>query len=520
MKHDKRTRKREKQDKSEKEDPLQVMLMRLLSPNDADMSDGSGTPGRSRNGSRVTSRGASKATSRVTSGRATPHPESRVETDDDDSEASQAAAAIQTLNGEELWSRILQVLSSKTSSRGAEHKMKKKGSRASKKVDDKNGANTPTGNQKLDALNLLCRFLREDVLACDIAVDKIHELHRSLVNSIKHPGSPEETDLALVAFALVAVTFGADESLLSHKSLLKAIISSDTAAETTKAFAMYALTCTIRFSGSSDKEPMDSLLEYLLEIVESDGAFIEAHDSALVVGAAMEAWAYIATFCDLHSHSINAMEAFVDQLDSDEASIRIQAASNIALMFDISRILEEEAKEEADKNEDPDASNMLDLYDDPHKVAQKIRSLSRIRPSNTKEKHATKGKTMEYAATSMELKVGYGYDTTTSWGRELPDGGVVMKDKRVHQGYSEVVKIGELRLVVRTWAEWSRVCFLRKLLGSGFVPHFYDNDRVSDDLDDALILEAGETWDGQGQVDNESTDIHEYWENEREGEET
>ncbi len=92
----------------------------------------------------------------------------------------------------------------------------------------------------------------------------------------------------------------------------------------------------------------EGLLEFLTEIIESDGQAIDAPDSPLVVTAALQAWGFVATHLDdLSAQCEQAMEAFVEQLDSTDAEVQTGAGSNIALLFEASREHEEETGRDA-----------------------------------------------------------------------------------------------------------------------------------------------------------------------------
>lgn len=424
---------------------------------------------------------------------------SRVPTPDESDLEADQSTSLDLLDGNELLRRMSQILSSKTSIRGADHKMKKASGRGSKK---KRQESPSTYSQKEDILSRLCRFLREDVFSANIEDDQIHELHRSILVSIKQPGSPAERDLALQALAMVAVTLGANERFLSNIGLLKEMIGNETN-EGTKALAIYALTAVVCF-GDSGQDHWDLLLEYLLTIIQTDGSSVNARDSAAVVCAAMEAWAFVATGCELHEHSVEAMDAFIEQLESVDLNVQALAASNIALLFDISRQLRTIAITEANPGQEPDATKMLELYEDPRRLADKIRTLSKEHNTmRSRHNKVDKKEQLDFAAVTLELDVGYGYSTRAEPGP---------RQAYWYQGYLETIKLGDRKIVVKSWAIWAKVQFLQSILAAGFVHHVADNDKVLSFLNEAPIVGLLEDWDHEEQETRFETDIRQYWE--------
>ena len=505
-------------------------LARLLAAReDDDFSDGSAGPDTPSRRSRKESLAVSRATSRTVSRAASPFSADRISADLDDSSfpsplrfslgssrSSRHTSAVQSpaesdletdrlgsLDGDELLTRISQILSSKTSVRGADHKMKKAAGRSSKRSRQDARDGTSASSRKEDVLTRLCDFLHEDVFHTNVVDDHVHDMHHSILISIKQPGSPAERNLALRAFAMVAVTSGANESSLSSTSVLKEIIGAGTD-ENTQVLAIYALTAVICF-GDSGLADRDKLLKYLLEIVQTDGESVNAHDSPLVVGAAMEAWAFVATSCELHEHSVDAMEAFSEQLESADSNVQVLAASNIALMFDISRQLRANAENEAEPGQEPDATSILDLYEDPKRIAQRIRRIARERsPIRSKQNRSTWKEQLQYAAVSLELDVGYGYSVDTVGG---PRGA------QWYLGYSETLDVNERKLLVKSWAVWFRVRFLQNILGNGFANHFDENSKVQYYLEDAPVLGLNQGWDHEPQESEAATLVMNYWEN-------
>jgi ABC-type Zn2+ transport system substrate-binding protein/surface adhesin len=95
-------------------------------------------------------------------------------------------------------------------------------------------------------------------------------------------------------------------------------------------------------------------MSLFFEIIESDGASIDAPDEGNVVIAALEEWGLLATEIeDLEEETEAAMEAFVEQLDSADSGVQIAAGENIALLYEKSLTPQEE-DEEIEEEDDPD----------------------------------------------------------------------------------------------------------------------------------------------------------------------
>src|SRR5206468_3848065 len=97
------------------------------------------------------------------------------------------------------------------------------------------------------------------------------------------------------------------------------------------------------------------VMTFLLEIASSDGAFIDADDSADVVAAALNTYAFLVTQVDDVEHeSEDAVATFLDQLDADDAKVQIAAGENIALQYEKCYTPREENDESSSEEEAPE----------------------------------------------------------------------------------------------------------------------------------------------------------------------
>ena len=159
------------------------------------------------------------------------------------------------------------------------------------------------------------------------------ELASAFSKSIKNEVSEKETILALKALAVTMVTTADDNIFDAVSTLLKRTIS-DSADLHIKAAAIHTLGACIFFGGATEDELLEQMA-YLLEIISSDGHFVEAGDSAEVVIAALEEYALLATEVeDMSDDSETAMESLLDQLDSSDPDVQIAAGELIALLYE------------------------------------------------------------------------------------------------------------------------------------------------------------------------------------------
>lgn len=166
---------------------------------------------------------------------------------------------------------------------------------------------------------------------------RVPELISTLTRSVKEEKTETETTLALHAIALTCVTFEDDSIYESVSSLLRRTITDSTSPHV-KAVAIDSFAICLTFGGAGPEEILESLT-FLLEIITSDGGFVDAPDNAEVVTSALQNWGFLATQVpDMESESEDAVAAFLDQLESDEVKVQIAAGENIALLYEKSYV--------------------------------------------------------------------------------------------------------------------------------------------------------------------------------------
>ena len=249
-----------------------------------------------------------------------------------------------------------------------------------------------------------------------------------------------------------------------------------------KSSAIHALGTATFYGGASSGE-IQHVMDLLLEIVESDGLSVDAPDVGSVVTAALEEWGVLATLLDdLEDSSHDAMEAFVNQLDSSEAGVQIAAGENIALLFEKSYTEREDDEDDTSDEEDPETDaapggpKMIKRYDAYRRTDQLKHQLAALaaissRRISKKDKKALHSNfadilnSVEHPTRGPRYQNALNNDTGRRYGSRMT--------VRVHR--TGVMKIDR-------WWKLHRLQALRRILGPGFLVHYEKNEIVFDSL--------------------------------------
>jgi hypothetical protein len=251
-----------------------------------------------------------------------------------------------------------------------------------------------------------------------------------------------------------------------------------------KAAAIQALG-TAAFYGGASTEDIEQVMEFLLEIVESDGVSVGAEDVSEVVVAAMEEWGLLATqMDDLEESSESAMEAFVDQLESSNLHVQVAAGENIALLYEKSYTPLEEDEEPPSEDElsDPedespsDGVKMIKRYNVYRHESQLKRILAnlatvssrRISKKDKKSLHTNFSDilhSVEHPTRGPRYQTAVSQDTGKRYGSRLT----------VRLQRSNEIRIDQ-------WWKLHRLKALRRMLQGGFVTHCGENEAVMERL--------------------------------------
>jgi hypothetical protein len=228
---------------------------------------------------------------------------------------------------------------------------------------------------------------------------------------------------------------------------------------------------------------------FLMGIISSDGNLVSAGDNGPTVTAALEEWGFLATEVpDLENESEEAIETFVEQLESSESSVQIAAGENIALLYEKSYSPQEEGElptEDDDDNssvdggsssasddEDESGSRLVKRYNAYHNTPQIISlidSLAHIsgRHINKKSKRTLHMNFASILTTIENPRRGPQYNTA------------IDHETDRHYGSRKTVKIHQDSFMrLDRWWKWLRLAALRRLLQGGFVTHYLEGNRA------------------------------------------
>ncbi|KAK9370637.1 interferon-related developmental regulator-domain-containing protein [Lipomyces kononenkoae] len=193
--------------------------------------------------------------------------------------------------------------------------------------------NTSYSNRE-DALSRISKILSMKY-AWRIVESRHKDFEDGLIRSLKNGKSGKETILACRVLSLLVVTDPENEVWYTGTmSILKNLIFSvDDAA--TKVACLFALGSVVFFSTAAGEEESVNILEFILDIIMSDGSSIQAADDEKAVTAAIQVFGFIAsTLDDALEISQSALPALVDQLESSQVSVRMASGQVIALLYE------------------------------------------------------------------------------------------------------------------------------------------------------------------------------------------
>ncbi|KAI3326775.1 interferon-related developmental regulator-domain-containing protein [Xylariaceae sp. AK1471] len=306
---------------------------------------------------------------------------------------------------------------------------------------------------------------------------QLNELVPALLKSIRAGSNADET---LSAVRALTMTILSTESETFYDRVYPGLkgLSQDSGEESLKVEAIEAMSIVTMCGGGSVTDA-EELLDFLVEIVESDGHSVEAGDNAPVVSAALTAWGFVASnLDDLQEQSGQALEAFTEQLDSTHVDVQVAAGMNIALIFEAAREYEDETEE------------AWNLQYDQHKLVQRMTALVRessksVSKKDRKHLHAS----FNSVLTSLEHGKGPGYSTARRMTSNPHTGGTKtdFNEEYREYGYREKIRIHNISMTIDTWSLSARVEMLRSVLGAGLAIHYMENPVVKDLLSSAQV---------------------------------
>lgn len=282
----------------------------------------------------------------------------------------------------------------------------------------------------------------------------------------------------LLAIAVTAVTLDSDSIYDDVADQLKRSIQSSSSIPV-KVNAIHTLGTTAFFAGAGDDEILD-IMNLFLEIVESDGASIDAQDEGEVVIAALEEWGLLATEIeDLEEETEAAMEAFVEQLESADSGVQIAAGENIALLYEKSLTPQEEDEEvEGDDRDDPeyvrDGQKLVKRYTVYRRQDQLLHTLDELANVSTRRISKKDRKALHSSFADIRNSVekpsrgpAYSMALHEETGRAYGSGRMKVKINR------------NVEVRIDKWWKLQRLNALRRTLQGGFTYHYDQNELVS-----------------------------------------
>jgi hypothetical protein len=330
-----------------------------------------------------------------------------------------------------------------------------------------------------ESLSAYCRLSKYHYVEEEIR-SHLQDLLVAFSRSVKTESSIRETTLALRALELITVTSNDDKIYENVEPLLTRTIR-DSSSTIIKTAAIHCLgTCT--FFGGADEDGHLDQMTFFLEIVASDGRSIDAADDPACVTAALHEWGFLATeIDDLEGESEEAVETFIDQLESVDSSVQVAAGENIALLYEKSYTPQEDDDEEEEAGSEDDGSDssgdmegprLIKRYNVYHNtpqlehVLQGLATVSNKRISK-KDKKNLHTNFASILTTVENPRRGPMYNTA------------IDQDTNRHYGSKRTVKIGREGVMnIDRWWKWIRLAALRRILQGGFVQHYYQGNRA------------------------------------------
>lgn len=296
----------------------------------------------------------------------------------------------------------------------------------------------------------------------------VPEIVPSLLRSIKSGTSAEEQVLAIKGLAVTILTCPGDGNDMCEQIIetLKNACE-DVEDEEVKADALHAMGVAVVYGGGLEPE-MEEFLEFLTAIIESDGEHVNALDSGKVVSAALQSWAFVATSLQsLDAQSYEGLEAFVEQLDSADVDVQISAGVNIALLFEVSRNLDES-----------DTGEKLNLHVDPRVLVKRMSELAKGSKSISKRSRRNLRSSFASIITSLEANKGPGWrDSLPEQPKNAYDEPDPTDDPTILR-YRHKIKVLDTTFWIDSWAALVRVDMIKRVLKGGFLTHFEENPLI------------------------------------------
>lgn len=335
---------------------------------------------------------------------------------------------------------------------------------------------------------------------------RVSDLVAAFCKSIKLESSVRETTLAMRALELLVITASDNTVYEDAEPVLSRAIRDSTSSSVKEAAIRCLGACAI-FGGAGEDGIMDQMT-FLLDIVASDGHSIEAADDPASVCAALQQWGFLATEIeDLESESEDAIQIFIDQLNSADPNVQVAAGENIALLYEKSYTPQEDDDDEPEEDEEEDeeeedsdeeaqgtGDKLIKRYNAYHNTPELVQQLQSLASIHHKWISKRDRKSLHSNFTSIL--------TTIQNPRRGP-----MYNRAIDQstnreyGSRLTVKIGQEGVMnIDRWWKWIRLNSLRRILEGGFAVHYFQGNRaVLDSLPVMVRMtpSSGGRWDSK-----------------------
>ena len=248
------------------------------------------------------------------------------------------------------------------------------------------------------------------------------------------------------------------------------------------------------FFGSADMEQTEEIMEYLLDIVESDGEHVDARDSGAIVAAALQEWGLLATqFEELEDKTERPLDCFEAQLDSAVLSVQQAAGENIALLYEQSFSPAGE-EDEGSGDDGTDDEFEFGKFQRKHWVKRyqvfagnefalksKLSDLSR-----SSARHLGKDRRKDLHKTFKDVL----HSVEHPW--RGPQFSIALNEEMTsYMGHRHVVRFGkEGSYIINRWWKLHRYEAMKRIVGGGFVTHYQSNEVVHGSLPTGLEAPA------------------------------
>ena len=291
------------------------------------------------------------------------------------------------------------------------------------------------------------------------------------LRSLKSGRSEKESLLAAKAIGLTIVTDPTDSVYDRVAREFKSVIT-DNESMAVKAASIQQLGAAAFYGGATTAETLN-IMQFFLEIVQTDGHSVGAGDEADVVTSAIEEWSFLCTQLeDAEDVTKESIDAFVDQLESSEVLVQVAAGEAIALLY-------EKSYTEAEEDE------VDDRYEIGQKWVQRYEPYGRVEDLKNTMVALSSGSRKYLSKRDKKTQRSAFGDIVHSledplkgprFSEALDTNGDVKGSRlTVRNHKNEVLKVDK-------WWKLVRVQHLRRLLGGGFLTHWADNPVIFETL--------------------------------------